>query len=574
MKKHIVHLLLLMYATIFSCSAMASGGSAGGHLAAAASNLPGLEEEEDLSVRSRPDTLILFNPVYDNGPAGYGYKRIGDRYREISPMHNISEGAPPTIVFLGTEDRLIPVSTAQACTAKMEYVESRCDMHLFEGQGHGFFNYKQTDNCRNTLKEANRFLVSLGYIESEIRFRQENSQTRLFESVFISEKMRVLRLAEMYRDELPLSVTAWTSERSAGGPNDFYSEGDYWWPDPDDPGGPYIRRDGLSNPDNFSHHRHAMIRMSRIVGTMAGAYLATGDDYYVEKAMEHLRVWFITQHTRMNPNMQYAQAIQGRHTGRGIGIIDAIHLVEPALAILAIEDSPAISEEELYTMKQWFRDFLAWISTHEYGKSEMIHPNNHGTCWALQAAAYALLVNDPAMLEFCAERYREVLLPDQLASDGSFPLELKRTKSYGYSIFNLDAMSSLVQLLSLAGIDLFSYSAAEGKSLQNGISFLYPYIIDKQKWPYPEDVLYHDHYPVKQAFLLFGGIAFSNPDYIRTWQELESDPVHPEVTRNTIVKNPLLWLVKKVPGKSRMLQNPVIPGFHPDPSIRPVGEDF
>lgn len=149
---------------------VAAGGSAGGHLAAAAGNIIGLEEEvEDLSISSRPDALVLFNPVFDNGPEGYGYDRIGERYKEISPIHNIRKGAPPTIVFLGTADKLIPVKTAFTYKNKMEDVGSRCDLFLYKEQKHGFFKFEE-EFYKRTLYEADMFLVSLGYLKGEPTF--------------------------------------------------------------------------------------------------------------------------------------------------------------------------------------------------------------------------------------------------------------------------------------------------------------------------------------------------------------------------------------------------------------------
>ena len=147
---------------------VAAGGSAGGNLAAFAGNVEGLNDtDDDLSVSPVPNALVLFNPVYDNGPNGYGYDRIGDRYKEISPIHNISEGAPPTIVFLGTEDELIPVETAEKYKALMEEAGSRCDLYLYEGQEHAFFNYKNHEYFLKTVYEMDKFLSSLGYISGK-----------------------------------------------------------------------------------------------------------------------------------------------------------------------------------------------------------------------------------------------------------------------------------------------------------------------------------------------------------------------------------------------------------------------
>jgi hypothetical protein len=388
------------------------------------------------------------------------------------------------------------------------------------------------DKMKNTLIILSFLLISSVTLEA-------GDLTKL---VIKAEKERIEQLVATYWDEVPISVTASSCERSAGGIHDFYSEGDYWWPDPENPDGPYMRRDGMSNPGNFSDHRHAMIRMNRIVGAMASAYVLTGEEKYVRKAMEHLDAWFINGETRMNPNMLFSQAIMGKVTGRGIGIIDGLHLAEVARSIFVMQDSKAISENDLYSLKLWFSSFLTWISTHPYGTSEMVHPNNHGTCWALQASAYAQLTEDEEMLEFCADRVREVLLPSQMGQDGSFPLELERTKPYGYSLFNLDAMSVLVQILSEGTENWWEYSTEDGRSMKLGLEFMVPFIKDKASWPYGEDVLYWDNWPVRQPALVLGGLAYANKEYLETWIALEADPEIPEIQRNLILRYPLLWM--------------------------------
>src|SRR5690606_33496618 len=162
----------------------------------------------------------------------------------------------------------------------------------------------------------------------------------------VTETLRdkTMRDAHWALGQEPETVTASMAQRSAGGAHDFYSEGDYWWPDPDNPDGPYIRRDGLSNPDNFVDHRLAMIRFSRIVGALVSAWKLTGDKGYVEHALRHVAAWFIDPDTRMNPSLRYAQAIKGRVTGRGIGIIDTIHLIEVAKALGILEEAGLLNE--------------------------------------------------------------------------------------------------------------------------------------------------------------------------------------------------------------------------------------
>ncbi len=145
----------------------AGGGSAGGHLAAAADLTSINQSGEDTSISAKPNALVLFNPVFNNGPNNYGYERFGDRYIEISPYHNIKKGAAPTIVFLGTKDNLIPVKTAELYRDAMLKIGSRCDLYLYDGQGHGFFNLKDGDDkyYKETLDKSVVFLKSLGYIK-------------------------------------------------------------------------------------------------------------------------------------------------------------------------------------------------------------------------------------------------------------------------------------------------------------------------------------------------------------------------------------------------------------------------
>ena len=149
----------------------AGGGSAGGHVAAATGNVPKLDAEgEDKNISSKPDALLLFNPVYDNGPNGYGHSRVQPNWKDICPMYNIRKGAPPTIVFLGSKDKLIPVSTADAYDKKMEDAGSRCETHIYEGAAHGFFNFGKkgkdgTDYYADTVAKMDKFLHSLGWIQ-------------------------------------------------------------------------------------------------------------------------------------------------------------------------------------------------------------------------------------------------------------------------------------------------------------------------------------------------------------------------------------------------------------------------
>jgi len=339
----------------------------------------------------------------------------------------------------------------------------------------------------------------------------------------------------------PVTITSEQSERSAGGKHDFYSEGDYWWPDSANLNGPYVQRDGLTNPQNFTAHRKAMIRFSQIIGALASGYKLTGDERYVRHAIIHLKAWFVDPETLMNPHLLYAQAIKGRFTGRGIGIIDTIQLMEVAQGILVMESSKSMNSSVIDPVKSWFSSYIKWLTSHPYGKDEMNAENNHGTCWVMQVASFAKLTGDGKILDFCRQRFKDVLLPMQMAANGGFPRELKRTKPYGYSLFNLDAMSMICQILSDDKNDLWNFKLPDGRSMRKGIGFLHPYIEDKKEWPFQQDVMYWDQWPVAHPSLLFAAKAFQNKRYFDTWKRLDHQPETEEVIRNLPVRHPILW---------------------------------
>jgi alpha-galactosidase len=356
------------------------------------------------------------------------------------------------------------------------------------------------------------------------------------------ERARVLAAADLYLREPPITITASTSPRSAGGRQDFFSEADYWWPDPQDPGGPYIQRDGMTNPDNFVDHRRYLMRLSVQVPALAAAFRLTRNDRYAAHAAAHLRAWFVEDKTRMNPHLRYAQAIQGRVTGRGIGIIDTLHLVEVARAVEALSGSGAFSAADRDGIRNWFADYLRWMTTHPYGIEEREARNNHGTCWALQVASFARLVGDDELTSCCRHRFKAVLLPGQMGPDGSFPREMRRTKPYGYALFNLEAMAGLCQVLSIPADDLWSFELADGRGMRKALDFMVPYVREKKAWPHPPDVMYDAEWPMRQNSLLFGGLALGRPEYLDLWKTLRADSDVDEVVRNFFIRQPLLWV--------------------------------
>jgi hypothetical protein len=356
------------------------------------------------------------------------------------------------------------------------------------------------------------------------------------------DRQRVIKAANQYLKESPVTITAASSPRSAGGLHDFFSEGDYWWPDPQNPNGPYIQRDGMTNPDNFVDHRRYLMRLSVQVPALVAAWKLTSDTRYSRHAVEHLRAWFIAERTRMNPNLQYAQAIHGRFTGRGTGIIDTIHLVEVARAIEVLQASKDMPPVDLKAIKQWFNDYLAWMTTSKNGTDERDARNNHGTCWVMQVAAFAHLTGNEELLAYCRDRFKTVLVPNQVAANGSFPEELRRTKPYGYSLFNLDAMATICEILSTPNDNLWQFALSDGRGMKKALDYMAPYIKDKKSWPLKPDVMYDAEWPMRHCSLLFGGRALDRSDYVELWKKLPADSTVSEVIRNFFIRQPVLWI--------------------------------
>jgi hypothetical protein len=321
-----------------------------------------------------------------------------------------------------------------------------------------------------------------------------------FRLVSETDHQRILKAADKYISQAPLTITAFPAPRSAGGLHDFYSQADYFWPNPKDPTGPYINRDGQSNPENFDEHRKVMVALSIKMPALTAAWLLTGDHRYGQKACAHLRAWFVSPETRMNPNLLYAQAVQGSSTGRSYGIIDTLHLVEVARAASfltsgfrtsasrtsafrtsafrtsAFRTKGMLSAQDAAAVKSWFASYLDWLSHSERGIKERDTENNHAFCWALQAAEFARLAGDDAARKAVYKRYQEILLAKQMDANGSFPRELARTKPYSYSIFNFDIMAGLCQTLKGLAPDPPTFHLADGRGLCKAAEFIYPYL--------------------------------------------------------------------------------------------------
>ncbi|MDY9919969.1 MAG: alginate lyase family protein [Proteiniphilum sp.] len=276
----------------------------------------------------------------------------------------------------------------------------------------------------------------------------------------------------------------------SGDKHDYVSMGPYWWPDPTKPDGlPYIRRDGERNPEIYELDRYKMDAMIKSVVTLGYAYYFTEEERYAEKAVENLRLWFLNEETRMNPNLDYAQMIPGHNNGkgRGYGIIDVYGMIEMVDCIQLLSKSRAMKETDLKALKQWFGDFVEWLLNSENGKEEYRAANNHGTAYDAQVAAYAMFANKKEVSLNLIKGFATKRIFNQVEPDGSQPLELERTLAFHYTLFNISHMMDMAALAQCFGIDLYNATSDDGRSITQAIEFIKPYLGKPQsEFPYQQ----------------------------------------------------------------------------------------
>jgi len=270
------------------------------------------------------------------------------------------------------------------------------------------------------------------------------------------------------------------------GPHDYVSEGPYWWPDPKNPGGPYIRKDGQRNPERFMGNRSDL-------GNLCTAVLALGMGAYFRKKQECTRhaavvlaTWFNDPETRMNPNLEHGQMVRGINTGRGTGIIDTVSFIHLVQGVSLMEFAGGLDAAVVKGVRQWFAEYLHWMNTSAKGLAEKSSGNNHATWWTTQAAAYAAFTADSAARKMCWEHYRDYLVPTEIQPDGSCPRELARTNSLSYSSMNLDAFSTLCRFAQMDGVDLWHYRTKKGIGVATSFDSLIPFMEHPDTWKHQQ----------------------------------------------------------------------------------------
>jgi len=376
--------------------------------------------------------------------------------------------------------------------------------------------------------------------------------------VAVVDHDRILTAAAKCLTQAPTPLTSFPAPKSPGSPHDFFSEVDTEQPSGKSP--------DPSQPVPFTAHRDALIKFSIQVCALTAAYVLTKEDKYADHAADHLRAWFIDPAHRMTPSLPYAQLLPGTTTPRPDGILDAVHLAEVAQAVSFIAHSDSLSNEELNAIYKWFADYLDWLGSARIALLARDQKNHVASAWLLQAAAFARLAPEPSGavrkvpvpkdpytqltpppneiidLAHLRHHYRAAFLRGQVLFDGSFPHEVTTPWPYRYSLFNLDMLAGICDLLSTRFESAWTFELQDGPSMRVATAHHFPFIANRASWPYPADATRFKELPLRHPALLFAGRAYSRPEYIALWQTLPADPTDPVLQRTFPIRQPLLWI--------------------------------
>lgn len=328
------------------------------------------------------------------------------------------------------------------------------------------------------------------------------------------ERLRIL--ADIAREKGPWSVTEFPSPAVSGNPHDYFSEGPYWWPDPQNPAGPFIRRDGLRYPGRFTAHKDALIKMIQSSTLLSLAGILLDEPAYSDRAAELIRVWFLDPDTRMNPHLNYAQAIRNKSPGRGVGIIETHRFTGFMEALNLLRMSGRWPQEEQQRLAGWLREYLLWLQISPNGRREKMQGNNHTSWWCAQVAAIARYLDQDSTARMVYDYAGEEVIPVQIASNGSMPKELARTRSYDYTRFNLTALSILARLARYDGVNLWTAELPDGRGLVKAIDYFLPYFRGDQPWPFEQILRVKKREPL---WLAFAALDLSRPGWLELYRK-------------------------------------------------------
>ncbi|MDD5582507.1 MAG: alginate lyase family protein [Candidatus Marinimicrobia bacterium] len=377
-------------------------------------------------------------------------------------------------------------------------------------------------------KEYSSLFISHEVIEkNQLKAETNNDTIQLAIQQLIRKAKRELTLGPysvVYSKVNPLNVD----------PHNYSSVSTYWWPDPEKPEGlPYIRKDGVVNPERDFYDKKQSVDFHKGIETLTLAYLYSDDSIYAQRAFYLIRVWFIEDSTRMNPNMKYAQFVPGRSEGRSFGIIESRNFLYVLDYASILHQKGELSTETYQDLMHWAETFLDWLLTSDHGKKEKEAINNHGTWFDVQAMGFAILTNRKDVINEIAGSFYKRRVKNHILRDGQQPEELKRTKAFFYSTFNLLAITQFYQLALHANALPDKNRDSILKSIHQAIDFLYPYALNPEKWPYEQIQGFEGGQACLAEVLLVLGNLYPQENYIHRAKKI---PLPLEIRNDLIIK--------------------------------------
>jgi Alginate lyase len=316
----------------------------------------------------------------------------------------------------------------------------------------------------------------------------------------------------------PWTVTASRPKNIELDAHDYYSEATYYWPDPDHPGAPYVRQDGHANPGRFMDNKNALNAMSDAVFALGSAAFLLDNPAYAQRAARVVNAWFVNPKTRMNPNLEYSQAIPGSDTGRPEGVLDGRPLIRAIQGMEFLGATGSWDAKDQAAAHKWFEDYLHWLMHSKTAEDEKNSGNSHASWYVAQLAAVANFVGDNAAQLSAFALYRDNIFPKQIRKDGSAPREEARARSLSYSVFNLEAFSMVCRIAQVQGMDLWSLQAKNGATIGIVIDYLAPYLSNPRMWNKEQIV---DFESTGLYSLAFAGMGLKKPDYVALFRKVE-----------------------------------------------------
>lgn len=359
----------------------------------------------------------------------------------------------------------------------------------------------------NSAQEKSQKIYLIEYEELE----NKKSRIKSGDKKAVKSFNNLLKKATTLLERKAFSVVYKTGVPPSKNKHDYMSIGPYWWPNPKTKNGlPYIRKDGEINPEtrnNFTDYVEKNYFIAA-VKTLSSAYYFSNEKKYAHKAIQLINAWFLEEATKMNPNINYGQYVPGKSKGRCFGIIEFTGIVEILKFLELAKDRNVLDKKTEQGMLKWFTEYANWLQNSKLGKQEQSRENNHGTHYDIQLLNILLYLNRVDAVKEYVSTVTIARIFLQIEPDGSQPKELARTKSYSYSVMNLNGFLELTKLGQKVGVNLWDVVSEDGRSIKKGYQYMLPYLIQEKKWElqqiankkHSEDKLISDLKYIKRMF--------------------------------------------------------------------------